>query len=118
MITILFQFCDKVDSAKSFYNFLLQTTREIINPVFNSYCIISYSYLSFNTDVIILVTCAALPDGLHTIPIVDKRAGSVVGTSYTYECLDGYLPPADGLVTTCLTTGEWSLSSPECEPSM
>ena len=47
----------------------------------------------------------------------DDLAGSAVGTSYTYECLDGYKPSSDSLVTTCLITGNWSLQTPECEES-
>ena len=61
------------------------------------------------------VTCEALPEGNNTRSAVEDLAGVVVGTSYTYECLDGYKPSSDGLVTTCLITGKWSLQTPECE---
>ena len=70
-----------------------------------------------NISFYVTVTCAALPAGSNTECIGDNLAGSAVGTNYTYECLDGYLPPANGLVTTCLPSGKWSLQTPECEES-
>ena len=42
-------------------------------------------------------------------------AGSAVGTSYTYECLDGYKPSCYGLVTKCLSSGLWYLQTPKCK---
>ena len=68
--------------------------------------------------LIILVTCAALPAGSNTKSPVDNLVGSAIGTNYTYECLDGYYRVSSGgLFTECLITGEWSLSSPTCDPS-
>ena len=65
-----------------------------------------------------LVNCTALPEGNNTKSLVDNLAGSAVETNYTYECLDGYYQASSGgLFTECLNTGEWSLSSPTCEPS-
>ena len=67
--------------------------------------------------LIVLVTCAALPAGSNTKSPVGNLTSSAKGTNYTYECLDGYKPSSDGLITTCLSSGEWSLSSPTCDPS-
>ena len=64
--------------------------------------------------LIVLVACPALPAGTNTKSVSDGMADSAVGTNYTYECLDGYNSLSDGLVTTCLSSGEWSLSSPTC----
>ena len=63
------------------------------------------------------MNCTALPEGNNTKSLVDDWAGSAVGTNYTYECLDGYKPSSDGLLTECLPSGEWSLSTPTCERS-
>ena len=65
--------------------------------------------------LIVLVACPALPAGTNTKSVSDGMADSAVGTNYTYECLDGYKPSSDGLVTTCLITGKWSLQTPKCE---
>ena len=66
----------------------------------------------------LLVNCTALPAGNNTRPLVDDLAGSVVGTNYTYECLEGYYQASSGgLFTECLPSGEWSLSTPTCDRS-
>ena len=64
--------------------------------------------------LIVLVACTALPAGTNTKSVSDDLADSAVGTNYTYECLDGYNAPSDDLITTCLSSGNWSLSSPTC----
>ena len=85
---------------------------------FFHFLLFNYTWVFLNQKLIYsTVTCKSLPEGQNTKSPADDLAGSAVGTSYTYECLDGYKPSSDGLVTTCLPTGKWSLQTPECEES-
>ena len=68
--------------------------------------------------VLCIVACPIPGSGINTEPVPSSLNNSVIGTNYTYECLDcKYLPPAD-LFTECQSNGTWSLSPPTCELSM
>ena len=84
----------------------------------------NHSQICFIQDTLVIittlhvaVTCPALPTGNNINTNVRDMTGAVEGTRFTYSCLDRYKPSADGIVTTCQPSGEWSLPLPACEPS-
>ena len=70
-----------------------------------------------NFKYFLLVACSNPPAGKNTKNVAESMDGSAVGVNYSYECLEEYKSSAAGLLSTCNSLGEWSLSSPECEPS-
>ena len=67
--------------------------------------------------VFCVVVCPVPDIGTNTKPVPQSLNNSLAGTTYTYECLDCYVPP-ENLVTICQSSGRWSLPPPKCEESM
>ena len=64
-----------------------------------------------------VVACPAPEIGTNIKPVPQSLNCSAIGTIYTYECLDCYVPLAD-LLTICLSNGSWSLPPPTCVKGM
>ena len=64
-----------------------------------------------------VVACPAPEIGTNIKPVPQSLNCSAIGTIYTYECLDCYVPP-ENLVTICQSAGRWSLPPPICQKRM
>ena len=83
----------------------------------NYFCNISASwrptYLTFDHIFCILVVqCGSPRNGTNTVPIPANRMYFYT-SSYTYQCIDGYMPAGD-MTVTCESDGTWSNLNAVC----
>eukprot|EP00117_Sycon_ciliatum_P035187 scpid95768/ scgid26728/ Sushi, von Willebrand factor type A, EGF and pentraxin domain-containing protein 1 len=91
---------------------------------FNFTCNTGYNLIGFNSTVCQdngqwsnppptcnIVDCAQPPDGNNTF---SNFSATVYGSEVTYTCLSGFQAGVGDFLHTCLGTGEWNGTLPEC----